>query len=407
MNSDPRKQHEFSAVPDNQRRGGITLSITWIGYVAVVVDLLVGGGLGSAMPFQSAAVAIVLGNLVLMVIAATAAYLSFKSGCTFALLTRQAFGERLTIGITLSIALVIIGWFSIQSSLFAHFISLQCDWSTYAESALAVVLSLAMAVTAYLGIDALRRLSAIAVPALAAVCLWAWLTPPSNSAPPDGIPTMALLPAISIVIGAWIVGSTTTVGDIMRFAQTAKSAVTGAALGLGVNLILMLLGAAAVHRFGTADLAVVLTSSVGLFGGLTFFALNVWTTNDNAMYSAGLNVAVATKLRHRTAVVIVALVASVVAAWRPYRYEIMIEWLQFLGKVIPPIGAVVFVSAMTPRAGAAHFIAAISMAIGVVIAFGLDIGIAPLNGFIAAGATQAILHRIFGRGRTGGGKDDA
>jgi len=365
-----------------------------MGYVAVVVDLLVGGGLGSAMSLRSAITAIVIGNMVLMCIAATAAYLSFKSGRTFALLTQWAFGKIATIPLTLFIALIAVGWFSIQSSLFAHFISLQLGYGQAAESILAILLSLAMAITAYLGIDALRRLSMVAVPALAFVCVWTWLTVPATKESVESTASLALLPAISITIGAWIMGSTTTVGDLMRFARSAKVAIMGGAIGVSANLVLMILGAVAVQRYGTADLAEVLAASVGFIGGLIFFALNVWTTNDNAMYSAGLNISVATKARHRKAVLAAVTIAAIVAAFRPHRYEIMIQWLQFLGKIVPPIGAVVFVSIIVSArrdVSRLHVTSVISLIIGLIVAFGIKVGIEPLNGFFAAALSQVIL----------------
>jgi cytosine permease len=391
-------QYELQAVPLNERRGGFSLTVNWAAYVAVVVDLLVGAALGSSMPLSSAIPAIIIGNVMLMAVAATTSYLSFREGKSFALLIQKTFGANAAVYLTAFIAFVILGWFSIQTSLFAHFIALKTARGPVAESIIGAFLCAAMALPAYLGIDAIRKLSAYAVPVLALLCIWTWLSVPSV---PDTIKIgqpLTLLAAIAVVIGTWIVGATTTVGDIFRFSRSARTAILGAMLGLGSDLILMSLGAIAVHRYGSGDLAEVLARSVGLWIGILFFAVDVWSTNDNAMYSLGLNVSVASKLRHKTAVVIGTTLAVIAVTFRPYRYEIIIAWLQFLGKVVPPIGATVIVSAFFPkfwnrdsRSRRTICLCLGSFFVGLTTAFFLHVGIGPLNGFLAAGVSQFIL----------------
>jgi len=355
------------------------------------------------MPLQDAITAIVIGNLVLMALAAVASYLSFKQAKTFSLLMQQTFGERATIPLALFVALVIIGWFSIQSSLFAHFIAARLHLSSIVESALGAALSLIFAAAAYFGIDALRRLSIFAVPALGLLCIWTWMAVPISDEPLALTHNLSLMGAITIVIGTWIVGATTTVGDILRFAKTSTVAVFGAIAGMGADLILMSVGAAAVQRYGNADLAVVLANAIGFIPGVVFFALDVGTTNENAMYSAGLNISVATKLRHRYAVAAATAIAATVALCQPYRYEIISNWLQFLGKAIPPIAAVVFVTAVfSPTLGRSNryqrtrlWLSIASLLCGIFVAFIINAGIRPLNGFVTAAATQGLLLYIF------------
>ena len=387
-------QFELDSVPKDQRRGGIGLTLTWVGYVAVVVDLLVGGGLGTALPLSKAILAIVLGNLFLMLVASVSSYLSYKNGLTFALLTQKVFGKKFTIPLVLLVALTAIGWFSIQSSLFAHFIGVQFKLGSTSEAILGIILSLAMAITAFAGIDALRKLSIVAVPALVLVIIWTWLTVPKSGTSINSAIEMSMITAISSVIGSWIMGSMTTVGDLMRFAKSVKTAIAGAIIGIFANLILMILGAIAVNHYGTADLAEVLVGSVGFIGGLIFFTLNIWTTNDNAIYSAGLTTSVATNLSYRVSIIMAVVVAAIAVAFRPFQYEILVQWLQLLGKIIPPFGAVVFVTHLTygkELLGKRHIISLISLALGLIVAFFLKFGIQPINGLLVAGFCQYIL----------------
>jgi cytosine permease len=394
---DAKALFEFESVPVQERREGWSLALTWFGYVAVVVDLLVGGVVGSALPFGRAIAAILTGNAVLMVIAAIGGYFAYKTGRTFALLTSDAFGSRARVPLTLLIAGIAIGWFSIQSSLFAHFIGSQWQVGPETEAVIGVCLAVLMTINAYFGIDGLRLFGVVAVPALALICGWTWLVAPANPPTVEASSTLSFTAAVSMVIGSWIMGATTTVGDIMRFARTKRAAVLGSIFGMSADLGLMILGAAAIRRYGTSDLAEVLRNSAGFVAGVLFFALNVWTTNDNAIYSAGLNVSVATGLKYKRALIACLAIAALVTALRPHRVAIMAEWLTLLGRIVPPIGAVVFVSVWLGGRHASrqlHIASAISLTFGLMAAFLIKGGLGPVNGFIAAAVAQLVLLRV-------------
>lgn len=76
---------------------------------------------------------------------------------------------------------------------------------------------------------------------------------------------------------------------------------------------------------------------------LTVFAiivlgLNIWTTNDNALYTAGLGLSNITKVRKRPMVVISGILGTVTAVWL---YNNFVGWLNILNCTLPPVGMIV------------------------------------------------------------------
>ena len=82
--------NEFSrcAVPMSARKSCFSLTIIWTGFVFLVTSMMAGGGLAVGLNFTDLLIAMLLGNIFLCVIAVMVSVISFKTGLTFALLTK-------------------------------------------------------------------------------------------------------------------------------------------------------------------------------------------------------------------------------------------------------------------------------------------------------------------------------
>ena len=67
---------------------------------------------------------------------------------------------------------------------------------------------------------------------------------------------------------------------------------------------------------------------------------NIWTTNNNALYTSGLGFSNITRVRTRPMTLIAGIFGTVSALWL---YENFVGWLSFLNAALPPIGAIIIV----------------------------------------------------------------
>lgn len=74
-----------------------------------------------------------------------------------------------------------------------------------------------------------------------------------------------------------------------------------------------------------------------LLSGFLVLGANVWTTNDNTLYSAGLGLSNIFSVRKKIMVLAAGVLGTACSFWI---YEHMVSWLQFLGATLPAIGTI-------------------------------------------------------------------
>ena len=118
--------------------------------------------------------------------------------------------------------------------------------------------------------------------------------------------------------------------------------------------------------------------------------LNIWTTNDNALYTAGLGLSNITKVRKRPMVVISGILGTVTAVWL---YNNFVGWLNILNCTLPPVGMIVVLGYfchkeeyekwdVIPRQ--VNWFAIAGVLIGAAVANLVPWGIASVNGMVIA-----------------------
>ena len=213
-------------------------------------------------------------------------------------------------------------------------------------------------------------------------------------------PTQAIgyAAAISICVGSFISGGTLT-ADFTRFARTPKTAVwaTLIAFFLG-NTLMFTFGAVGSIVTGQSDIAEVMFIQGLILPAVISLGLNIWTTNDNALYVSGLGFASITGKNKNLIVAINGILGTVFAIWLNNNF---IGWLSLLNTALPPIGAILLADYLIIHKG--HYkpyeqntflpintSAMMSWVIGVLAASYLP-GIASVNGVLAA----ALCHVLF------------
>jgi cytosine permease len=104
------------------------------------------------------------------------------------------------------------------------------------------------------------------------------------------------------------------------------------------NTLMFAFGAFGGACTGKDDIFYVMLAQGLIVPALIVLGANIWTTNDNALYSSGLGLSNITKVRKKPLVILAGVVGTASAIWL---YDNFIGWLSFLNATLPPIGALV------------------------------------------------------------------
>jgi len=208
---------------------------------------------------------------------------------------------------------------------------------------LVVIAGMCMTASAYFGIKGLEVISYIAVPLIAVLGIYSMFTATVTGGGlsavfSKGTGTISIFTGAGMVIGSFISGGTAT-PNFIRFAKSNKTAVitTVIAFFLG-NTLMFAFGAVGGAFTGKDDIFYVLIAQGLAIPALLVLGANIWTTNDNALYTSGLGLSNITKFKKRPMVLIAGIIGTVAAIWL---YNNFVGWLSFLNATLPPIGAII------------------------------------------------------------------
>lgn len=370
-----------------------------VGFTFFSASMWAGAALGTGLHASSFLLTVMTGNVLLGTYTGLLAYIAAKTGRSTHLLARDAFGEQGAALPSLLLGVTQVGWFGVGVAMFA--LPVGQLFPHVPHLALLWVAGALMTLTAYYGIKSLTILSIVAVPAIAVLGsasvlkafadfggVSAWLA--QEPATPIGLGA-----AIGICVGSFISGGTLT-PDFTRFARSPRIAVSTTVIAflLG-NSLMFLFGAVAAAFYGTNDISEVLMKQ-GMIGiAVLVLGLNIWTTNDNALYAASLGFATIAHWPKRRFVLLNGFLGTLFAT---AAYNHFVPWLNLLNLMLPSIGAVLILDHFFVRRGKnaphiprpVHWPAVVAWICGFCAAKFLP-GIAPLNTVLAASATYLLL----------------
>ncbi len=393
-------------VPPAARKGVVPLTFVMLGLTFFSASMWTGGTLGTGLSYNDFFLAVLFGNLLLGVYTAFLGYIGSKTGLSTHLLARYSFGVKGSWLPSFLLGGTQVGWFGVGVAMFAIPVSKATGLDT---SMLIAVSGLLMTVTIFFGISALTILSVVAVPAIAVLGSYSvWLAVNDVGGLDhlkEIIPSHPLdfSTALALVIGSFISAGTLT-ADFVRFGRNAKGAVLVAMIAFFLgNSLMFIFGAAGAAAVGQADISDVMIAQGLLIPAIVVLGLNIWTTNDNALYASGLGFANITGLSSRTLSVINGLVGTLLALWL---YNNFVGWLTFLSGAIPPIGGVIIADYLmnhrryadfkSARFQTVNWVAILAVAVGIVAGHYLP-GIVPVNAVLGGVFSYMLLNPIVNR----------
>ncbi|TQF71372.1 cytosine permease [Pseudoalteromonas luteoviolacea] len=397
------REYDLIAVPKKARRSSLSMLMLMLGLTFFSASMWTGGKLGVGLEPTQFFITIAIGNSILAVYTATLAYIGASTGLSTHLLARFSFGVKGSWLPSLLLAGTQVGWFGVGVAMFA----LPVEKITGVDlNTLILIAGALMTATAYIGISALLILSAVAVPAitlLGGFSVWLALEGAGGLGQLAARPaeqSLSQAQAISLVVGSFISAGTLT-ADFMRFSKNAKVAIfiTIVAFFLG-NSLMFVFGGAGAAATGKADISEVLMLQGLILPAIIVLGLNIWTTNDNALYASSLGFANITGLPSKYLSVINGAIGTLCALWL---YNHFVDWLVFLSAAIPPIGGVLIAHYFTNKEKYQNFTqyefalvnwqALVSVAVAIAAAHWLP-GIVPLNAVMASLTCFFLLQKI-------------
>ena len=390
--------YSASAVPKSERRSLLTMFMIMLGFTFFSASMWTGQTLAYGLNLGGFIKALLLGGAILGVYTGLLGYVGAETGLSLDLLSCKAFGVKGSYLPSAMISFTQIGWFGVGVAMFAIPVSNQFfNGSTTATWILVIVAGILMTSSAYFGIKSLTIVSYIAVPCVAILGSIAMImavakgeaTLADQFLTASAKSPLSVIAGAGLVIGSFVSGGTAT-PNFTRFSKTGKSAfwVTVVAFFVGNSLMLFFGGIAGAYVGGNDIFDVMLNLNL-FYAAILVLGLNIWTTNDNALYSAGLGLANIFSKRKKPMVLISGIIGTVTAIWL---YNNFCSWLNILNCTLPPIGLILILDYFLHKDSYAaiggekkvNWFAVLGVVLGATVANLLSWGIAAFNGMAVA-----------------------
>lgn len=382
-------EFSFQSVPKENRSSFIKILVIMLGFTFFSASMWSGGTLGNGLTLMQFIFIVLSGNLILGIHTGALAYIAAKTGLSTHLLAKYAFGEKGSYLSSLLLGITQVGWFGVGVAMFALPVQKATGINIYL---LIIVAGILMTITAIYGIKALAILGMVAVPSITILGSYSVVKATETAGGLQGLMDyqplegMGLAAALTICVGSFISGGTLT-PDFARFAKTTRSAVTATVIAFFLgNSLMFLFGAIGAIAFGEADISEVMFLQGLIIPAIIVLGLNIWTTNENALYASSLGFANITKITRNKVVIFNGLFGTIASVWL---YNHFVDFLTLLGTTLPSIGAIILADFFLLRRGkykafetvkfkAVNWIAIIAWVGGVAVG-NFAPGIPPLN----------------------------
>ena len=381
------------------RKSNLSMFMVMLGFTFFSASMWVGQQLAAGLDWWGFVWALVLGGIILAAYTGALGWIGAESGLSLDMLARRSFGTKGSWLPSAMISFTQIGWFGVGLAMFAIPVAKELlgldvtpdsmPWQGYL---LVVIAGILMTASAYFGITSLTIISYIAVPAVAILGTVAMILAVKNGDAglveqfAKGTKDLGIIAGAGLVVGSFVSGGTAT-PNFARFAKNAKVGLwtTVVAFFLG-NSLMFLFGAVSSIYVGGNDIFEVMLNLNLFYLAVLVLGLNIWTTNDNALYSGGLGLSNIFGFTKKTMVIISGIIGTVAAVWLYWNF---CGWLNVLNCTLPPVGIILILhyflnkgKDVTERV--VDWSAVLGVIVGAVVANLVKWGFPAINGMVVA-----------------------
>lgn len=401
----PDTDFSTEAVPESARKGFRSMFFVMLGFTFFSASMSVGAKLGNGLDLNGFIVACIVGGLILSAYCGLLAYIGSDTGLNMDLLCQKAFGIKGAYLSSFILGFTQIGWFGVGVAMFsiptAELLGVN-KW------VLTIIAGLLMTATAASGMKALEVVSTISVPLIVVLGVYSMVSATNDG---GGIAAVfaqsagkiSIFTGIGYVIGSFISGGTAT-PNFIRFAKNNKIAVwtTVIAFFFG-NTLMFCFGAIGGAFTGTEDIFYVMIAQGLAIPAIIVLGANIWTTNNNALYTGGLALANMVGAKMKFATWVAGIVGTALAIWL---YHNFCGWLNILNCALPPIGIIVILDFFLNRekykygtrtASQVNWFHVAGVIIGAIAANMIHWGIAAVNAMAVASVCYLVGRIVKGK----------
>ncbi|MBQ7710141.1 MAG: cytosine permease [Bacteroidales bacterium] len=388
-----------AAVDKVGRKSNLSMFMVMLGFTFFSASMWVGQQLAAGLDWSGFVWALILGGLILAAYTGALGWIGAESGLSLDMLSRRSFGTKGSWLPSAMISFTQTGWFGVGLAMFAipvakELLGLEVTpdsmpWQGYVLVAIAGVL---MTCSAYFGIKSLTIISYIAVPAVAILGTVAMIMAVKHGDAglieqfSKGSKDLGIIAGAGLVVGSFVSGGTAT-PNFTRFAKNAKVGLWTTVIAFFIgNSLMFLFGAVSSIYVGGNDIFEVMLNLNLFYLAVLVLGLNIWTTNDNALYTAGLGLSNIFGLSKKTMVIISGIIGTVAAVWLYWNF---CGWLNVLNCTLPPVGIILILHYFTHKGKEVEektvdWSAVIGVVAGAVVANLVHWGFASINGMAVA-----------------------
>jgi len=330
-------------VPAKARKGFLPMFAIMLGFTFFSASMWTGVDLANGLDLKGFILAILIGGVILAAYTGALGYIGSATGLSYDLLSRRAFGKNGSKLPSAMIGLTQIGWFGVGAAMFAiPAAQVLAPDSKILPYILVLLVGVCMTGSAYFGIKGLEIVSYISVPLIAILGTYAMITATIQGGGLHAIFNkstggLTLFAAVGLVIGSFVSGGTAT-PNFTRFAKDNKIAVWTTVIAFFIgNSLMFCFGGVAGAFTGSNDIFwVMIELNLGIWAFLVLGA-NIWTTNDNALYTGALGLSNITGKAKKPMVIFAGIVGTVAAMWL---YNNFCNWMTILNATLPAVGVI-------------------------------------------------------------------
>lgn len=398
---------------NNNKLSNTSIFMVMLGFTFFSASMWAGQNLAAGLDFKGFILALLLGGVILAAYTGSLGFIGAESGLSLDELARKSFGSRGSLLPSAMISFTQIGWFGVGLAMFAipvakELLQLEvtADYMPWQGYLLILGAGLLMTASAYFDIKGLTVVSYVAVPAVAILGTAAMILAVKNGEASlveqfaQGSKTLGVLAGAGLVVGSFVSGGTAT-PNFTRFAKNAKVGciVTIIAFFLGNSLMFFFGAVSSIYAGGNDIFEVMLNLNMFYFAVLVL-GLNIWTTNDNALFTSGLGLSNIFGLPKKRMVLLAGIIGTVAAEWLYWNF---CGWLSALNCTLPPVGIILIISYFSNRQAYRDgtiaepkvcWPAIVGVILGALVANLVKWGLPSINGMVVAALCYLVGNKI-------------